>query len=131
MSNYYTEGVVKSVTVEGTNVFFALEPTAPYVFETKKEDGTTERCLLFIEEVDESSETQNTNTESSNSKDGNGTDENKNWVEARIVDAKCKFSASGLEYLHSLIVAKANRMRVKIKVQTFEKQHTAVAKMEI
>ena len=35
MNNYYTEGTIKNVTVEGNDVTFTLEPTSPYVFEEK------------------------------------------------------------------------------------------------
>ena len=50
MSNYYTEGIIKNVTVESSNVSFTLDPTAPYVFEKKNDGGSAERCLLFVKE---------------------------------------------------------------------------------
>lgn len=96
MNNYYTEGTIKNVTVEGNDVTFTLEPTSPYVFEEKNDDGSTERHLLFIEEIDDSSK-------------------NKAPLMAKIIDAKCKFKALASSCFHSLIIAKANRMRVKIK----------------
>ena len=96
MSNYYTEGTIKNIAVEGKDVTFTLEPTSPYVFEEKNDDGSTERHLLFIEEIDDSSK-------------------NKAPLMAKIIDAKCKFKALASSCFHSLIIAKANRMRVKIK----------------
>ncbi len=96
MSNYYIEGVIKNVTVEGNDVTFTLEPTSPYVFEKKNDDGSTERYLLFVEEIDDSSKHNAPLT-------------------AKIIDAKCKFKALNSSCFHSLIIAKANRMRVKIK----------------
>lgn len=96
MSNYYTEGVIRNVTIEGNNVSFTLEPTSPYVFEKKNDDGLTERHRLFVEEIDDSSK-------------------NKAPLTAKIIDAKCKFKALNSSCFHSLIIAKANRMRVKIK----------------
>ena len=112
MNNYYTEGVIRNVTIEGNNVSFTLEPTSPYVFEKKNDDGSTERYLLFIEEVDYSSK-------------------NNAPLPAKIIDAKCKFKALNSSCFHPLIIAKANRMRMKIKVPDIKPDLTEVTSIEI
>ena len=106
MSKYYTEGTIKNVTVEGSNVSFTLDPIAPYVFEKKNDGGSTERCLLFV-------------------------NEGKNADTAQIIKTDAKFKAPKPADFQSLIIAKANRMRVKICVQKLEKQQSTLIKMEI
>ena len=112
MNNYYTEGTIKNVIVVGEDVIFTLEPTTPYVFEKKNDDGSTERYLLFVEEIDDSSK-------------------NKAPLMAKIIDAKCKFKALGSSCFHSLIIAKANRMRMKIKVLDIKPDLIDIQEIEI
>ena len=106
MSNYYTEGTIKNVTVEGSNVSFTLDPIAPYVFEKKNDGGSTERCLLFV-------------------------NEGKNADTAQIIKTDAKFKAPEPADFQSLIIAKANRMRVKIKVSEIKPEITEVIEIEI
>ena len=89
MSMYHCEGLVKEIAVKGGKVTFKLEPSAPYVFEKKKDNGTTERSLLFVEEVESPKV-------------------------AKIIAANYGFSAPESADLHSLIIAKTNRMKVKV-----------------
>ena len=92
MSTFLTEGLIKEVAIQdGTKVTFKLEPVAPYIFENKKDDGSTERCLLFV-------------------------NDDKNPSAAKIITAGYEFVAPKPADFHSLIIAKANRMRVKILV---------------
>ena len=91
-STSLTEGLIKEVAIQdGTKVTFKLEPVAPYIFENKKDDGSTERCLLFV-------------------------DDDKNPSAAKIITAGYEFVAPKLADFHSLIIAKANRMKVRIEV---------------
>ena len=50
MSKFHTEGLIKEVRIDGEKVTFTLEPVTPYIFENKKDDGSIERCLLFVDE---------------------------------------------------------------------------------
>jgi len=87
---YYTEALIKEVSAAGVGrVSFKLEPTSPYVFEKKKDDGTTKRCLLFVEDV-------------------------QSPCEAKIVSADQDFTAPNLVDFHVLLIAKANRMKVNV-----------------
>lgn len=93
MSKFHTEGLIKEVAIQdGTKVTFKLEPIAPYIFENKKDDGSTERCLLFVE-------------------DG------KNPSAAKIITAGYEFVAPKPADFHSLIIAKANRIKVKVEAE--------------
>lgn len=89
---YYCEGLIKEVRIEEMSaVTFRIDPASPYIFEKMKDNGSTERCLLFVDNVQ---------------KPGN----------AKIVQEDQDFTSSGFGAdLHSLIVAKANRLRVSVK----------------
>lgn len=92
MSIFHTEGLIKEVTLkDDSNVTFKLEPVAPYIFEKKNDDGTTGRCLLFV-------------------------DDDKNPSAAKIITAGHEFAALKPADFHSLIIAKANRLKVRIEV---------------
>lgn len=89
---YYCEGLIKEVQIGEMNaVTFKLDPASPYIFEKMKDNGSTERCLLFVDNVQKP--------------------EN-----AKIVQEDQDFTSSDLgSDLHSLIIAKANRLRVSVK----------------
>lgn len=102
--SHSAEGVIKNITFVGEEVFFTLEPTEPYVFAKRNGGGTMERSLLLV------------------------SDDSK---EAIILDANHKFRAPKSADFHSLIIAKANRMMVKIKVPNIKKDSTLVSDIEI
>lgn len=97
MSKFYTEGVVKEITVkEGELVAFLLEPVSPYTFEHKKDDGRVEKYLLFVEDII-------------------------NPGKSHIVIPTQEFIAAKPYDLNTFLIAKANRMRVQIGVEFDEK----------
>ena len=90
---YKCEGLIKEVTIQGDKkVTFKLEPVAPYVFEKKNDDGSTERCLLFV-------------------------GDDKNRSAAKIITAGYEFVAPKPADFHSLIIAKASRFKVKVEAE--------------
>ena len=51
MSKYQCEGFIKEVKIDNDGkVLFTLEPSAPYLFEKKEEDGKTKKLLLFVDD---------------------------------------------------------------------------------
>ena len=97
MSKFYTEGVVKEISVkEGELVAFLLEPVPPYTFEHKKDDGRVEKYLLFVEDVI-------------------------NPGKSHIVIPTQEFIAAKPHDLNTFLIAKANRMRVQRGVEFDEK----------
>lgn len=92
MSTYCCEGFVKEIeVVKGKRASFTLEPAAPYVFENKADDGKVKRCLLFI-------------------------DGPKNPADAKVLDCDSKFVPPKPYDLSTLLIAKANRLKVRVKV---------------
>ena len=91
MSEYHTEGFVKTVSKDEEGVSFKLEPVAPYLFEAteKKEDGLAKRKILLVTD-DESS--------------------------ARICAESVEFKMQSVDF-SSLLVIKANHMKVKLFVE--------------
>lgn len=89
MSMYHCEGLVKEIAVKGGKVTFKLEPSAPYLFERKKDDGTMERSLLLVEPKSHT---------------------------ARIVNPAQDFIPRKPLDLNTLLIAKANRMRICLDV---------------
>ena len=91
MNTYHTEGVIKEVRVcavgRGCKVSFTMEPVAPYLFEHKKLDGTTERRILFVEY---------------------------NNIDAKILNPSQEIKAPSKCDLNTLLIAKANRMKVNV-----------------
>ena len=91
MSTYYTEGFIKEIRVcevgRRCKVSFKMEPAAPYLFEHKKVDGTTERCILFVE---------------------------CNNIDAKILNSSQEIKAPSKCDLNTLLIAKANRMKVSV-----------------
>lgn len=107
MSKFYTEGVVKEISVkektahEGDVVSFVLEPVSPYIFEKKKDNGGTEKYLIFVDNVD-------------------------NPNESRIKKSRLDFTMPNPCDVNSLLIAKANRMRVGITVASEDFKVTKV-----
>lgn len=97
MSKFYTEGLVKEISVkEGEIVAFLLEPESPYTFEQKKDDGRAEKYLLFVEDI-------------------------VNPGKSRIVIPTQEFIVAKPYDLNTFLIAKANRMRVQIGIE-FDKK---------
>ena len=89
---YYTEALIKEVAATGANqVAFKLEPALPYVFEKKNDDVATERCLLFVDDA-------------------------KKPCKAKIVATDQDFTAPKPADFNALIIAKANRLKVRVEV---------------
>ena len=101
---YYTEALIKEVAAIGADqVSFKLEPISPYVFEKKKDDGSTERCLLFVDNA-------------------------KKPCKAKIVAIDQGFIAPKPADFHALLTAKVNRLRVCLKVnKAYEVRTLAVS----
>ena len=91
MSTYHTEGFIKEILVcevgRRCKVSFKMEPAAPFLFEYKKLDGTTERRILFVE---------------------------CNNIDAKILNPSQEFKAPSKCDLNTLLIAKANRMKVNV-----------------
>ena len=91
MSMYHTEGFIKEVRVcevgRGCKVSFTMEPVAPYLFEYKKLDGTTERRIMFVE---------------------------CNSIDAKMLHPSQEIIAPSKCDLNTLLIAKANRMKVNV-----------------
>ena len=109
MRTYHCRGLVKEVMVDNGKVSFKLEPSAPYMFERKAADGTMERCLLFVE-----SEVKSANA------DKNGQSNASNCqikeVNAKVVEPSREFKAPIPCWFNTLLIAKANHMRVGVDV---------------
>ena len=106
MSEYHTEGFVKEITIMDNKVAFKLEPTAPYIFERKIGVGSVVRMLLFVDD---------------------------DMTVARLVDEKHSFVGPQAADSHSLIITKANRLKVRItadEVKT-ESLMTAVTSIRV
>ena len=91
MSTYQCEGFVKEVKIASNGkVSFTIEPTAPYLFEKKEDDGKTKKLLLMV-------------------------DDSKKPIEARSLcgDEEPKFSAPSKCDLSTMLVAKANHLKVR------------------
>lgn len=101
MSTFHTEGLIKEVAINGAKVTFKLEPSAPYVFEKKKDDGSTEKCLLFVD-GDKKNICQ-------------GDTDIVDSYAAYVSQSKVEFEAKK-GYVQSLLFAKSNRMRIRVEV---------------
>lgn len=86
------EALIKEVAAIGADqVSFKLEPISPYVFEKKKDDGSAERCLLFVDDA-------------------------KKPCKAEIVATDKTFVAPKPVDYNAMLIAKVNRLRVRIEV---------------
>lgn len=107
MSEYHTEGFVKTVSKGGEGVRFTVEAASPYLFESreKKEDGSARRKILFM------------------------TDDE---VGARIYAESVAFKVPKGEFT-ALLIAKANHMKVRLSVdeKAIEKMPLVVSKLEV
>lgn len=91
-ASFCAEALIKEVAVtDADQVSFKLEPTSPYVFEMKNDNGATERCLLFVDDA-------------------------KKPCKAEIVATDQDFAAPKPVDFNALLIAKANRLRVRITV---------------
>ena len=105
MSTYQCEGFIKEVKIANNgNMTFTLEPAAPYLFERKKDDGATEMYLLFVESDTKAADTNGIANEQI--KESN----------AKIIGSSSEFKASIPCWYNTLLVAKANRMRVRVEI---------------
>ena len=89
MSTYYCEGFVKEVRVVKNEVSFTLEPAVPYMFEKKTDDGKTKKFLLFVDDL-------------------------KTPREAKIYDDEQEFSAPSKCDFSAMLIARANRLKVRV-----------------
>lgn len=93
MSKYIvTEGFIKEINVSGEEVTFTLEPIAPYLFEKKTDDGKIERLLLFVDSNSDTAKTKSLRQKFA------------------LPPPKCRCN------LNTLLIAKANRMKVRIEL---------------
>ena len=88
--HFIVEGVVKSVINDTSGARFTLTPTQQFTFEGEN-GGASSRSLLFVEEAT-SSHT------------------------AQIVDLNREFTTNSLMDFTSLLVMKANQLKVRIAV---------------
>lgn len=92
MSTYCCEGFIKEIEVlKGESVLFKLDPVAPCIFDMKADDGKVKRCLLLVDDL-------------------------KNPAEAKVQDSNNKFVPPKSADLNTLLIAKANHMKVRVKV---------------
>jgi hypothetical protein len=90
MSEYHTEGFVKTVSKDGRGVKFTVEAATPYLFESKeKEDGLVRRKILLVRE------------------DGSC---------VRICAESVTFKIDDFE-LTAILIAKANHMKVRLRAE--------------
>ena len=106
-TTYTTEGYVKNITKASTGLNFTLEAVAPYLFESKekKDDGSVKRKILLV------------------------TDDE---TDARIYTESLMFKVTKNE-LAALLIAKANRMKMRLTVGEKEIEQTplVVNKLEM
>lgn len=90
MSEYHTEGFVKTVSKDEKGVKFTVEASSPYLFESrsKNEDGSAKRKILLVA----------------------GGESN-----VRIYSESVEFKMEDCE-LAALLIAKANHMKVRLIV---------------
>jgi len=107
MSEYHTEGFVKTVSKDGEGVKFTIEAAAPYLFESKEKnaDGSAKRKILFV------------------------TDDE---VSAKIYAESVGFKIDDFD-LTALLIAKANHMKVRLCVdeKAIEPPPLVVNKFEV
>ena len=94
MSAFHAEGFVKDITTVGDSVSFKLEPAAPYIFEKKRDDGSVVRMLLFVDDA--------TNA-------------------TKLIDEGRSFVGPQEVGFQSLIIAKANRLKVRLTIDKVKK----------
>ena len=96
MSEYHTEGFVKTITKIGKSGSFTIEVSAPYLFESKErgEDGLTKpkNKILFVA---------------------------KTGSTACMIDAAQEFKMANLDFT-SLLIVKANRLKVRLSIMIDE-----------
>lgn len=109
MSKYHCEGLIKTVKVEkdgdDEKVMFTIEPSSTYLFERKKDDGTMERRLLFVK----------SDADTKNGQSGTLNEQIKE-LNAKIIASSSEFKAPIPCWVNTLLIAKANRMRVRIEI---------------
>ena len=107
MSEYHTEGFVKTVSKDEKGVKFTVEAVSPYLFESKekKVDNSSNRKFLLV------------------------TDDECN---ARIYSESVEFKAENFEFSAFLIV-KANHMKVRFGVdeKAIDQTPLVVCKLEV
>jgi len=107
MSEYHTEGFVKTVSKDGEGVKFTIEAAAPYLFESKEKsaDGSAKRKILLVADGE-----SNVSIYSES-------------IEFKMKD--CEFAA--------LLIAKANHMKVRFSVdeKVIEQTPLDVSKVEM
>ena len=96
MSEYHTEGFVKTITRSATELVFTIEPAPPYllIFDKKEGDDKSVRRILFVK----------------------GKRDDIHRLEDRpslVVVENVTFQATGTDY-SALLVAKANHMKVRL-----------------
>ena len=99
MSEYHTEGFVKEIIIMDGKVTFKLEPTAPYIFEKKIDDGSVVRMLLLVDD---------------------------DMAVAKLVDVKHSFVGPQAVDYNSLVIAKANRLKVVLTVDRVKKESSTI-----
>lgn len=103
MGTYQCEGFIKEIQITKEGVTFTLEPVAPYLFEKKSEDGKTKKLLLLVGDSKKPKVAKTNNAKIN---------------EAKILDGdeNPKFSTSNGCCLSAILIAKANHLRVRIKL---------------
>ena len=90
MSEYHTEGFVRTVTVDGDDVKFTIEVAAPYLFVSKEktaDDSVRRKTLLVAGDKGE----------------------------ARIYAETVEFSMAKTDFI-ALLIAKANHMKMRLTI---------------
>ena len=108
MSKYVvTEGFIKEINVSGEEVTFTLEPVAPYLFEKKTDDGKIERMLLFVDSNSDAAKIKSSGQKFA------------------LPPSKCRCN------LNTLLIAKANRMKVRIELDPDDSDLITILMMKV
>jgi len=102
MSEYHTEGFIKTVSSDGEDVKFTIEVVAPYLFEVKDKSTEPKRKMLIV---------------------------SKDERNAKLYDESKEFKMTKME-LTAMLIAKANHMKVRLSI-THLKAPLQVVKFEV
>lgn len=112
MSDYTTEGFIKTVKIAGSAVTFTIEPSEPYVFESRAaNESAATRKILLVADSDAQAKIVGADAEFSMGDENTvkvNSDENATKADSDKNTTKVDYTA--------LLIAKANRMKVRLGI---------------